>query len=65
MIQHQIFHVSHDLRISEVGVGGDGFEAFAVFLGNGGGLGMKHKGDRQQALQGVRVYVRLIMSNIL
>lgn len=65
MIQHQIFHISHDLSISEVGVGGDGFEAFTMFLANGGGLGMKHKGDGQQALQGVRTIETLIISNIL
>lgn len=47
MIKHQILYIFHNLSISEVGICSDRFQAFAMFLGNGGGLGVKHKGDSQ------------------
>jgi hypothetical protein len=47
MIKHQILYITHNLCIAQVGVGGYRFQAFAMFLVNGGGLRMQNKGDSQ------------------
>lgn len=51
MIDDQVFHIAHDLNIALVGISGDGLESLAVFLVDGGGLGMQDKGNCQQALR--------------
>jgi hypothetical protein len=47
MIEHQIFYISHNFCIAQVGVGSNGLQPFTVFLVNGGGLGMQNKGNSQ------------------
>jgi hypothetical protein len=51
MIEHQILYIAHNLCVAQVGVGGDRFQAFAMFLVDGGGLGMQNKGDSQETLE--------------
>jgi hypothetical protein len=64
VIDHQPLHIAHDLCIAEVGVGGDGFQAFAMFQVDCGGLGMKDKGDGQQALEGVSVGQHIVSERL-
>lgn len=53
VVKHQILYITHNLCIAMVGVGRDCLQHIAVFLVDGGGLGMQDKGDGQQTLEGL------------